>query len=217
MKRLAANLVTATDLVAWADRLSSQSVVPRLIRRLVAAAEGVTRVSFRADEGVHLGGWDGIVIRDGPPHPFVPTGPSGWELSVRKDTKAKAGEDYLERTKDSRPLVCAESTLVFVTLRRWAQKSEWEGEKRAEGKWREVRVYDADDIEAWLEATPATHAWLSHQLGKRPDDVWDLETWWDGWSQATRPPVTADLLLAGRDSAVEEIQHGYARPQRRSR
>jgi hypothetical protein len=65
---------------------------------------------------------------------------------------------------------------------------------------------DADDLDAWLELTPGVHVWFSRLIGKRPDDVVDLETVWADWSQATRPALNAKFLLAGRAKAAEEIQ-----------
>ena len=48
--------------MAWAGRRESQSLLPLLIRRLIrATATRVTEFHVRTGEGVHLGGWDGIV------------------------------------------------------------------------------------------------------------------------------------------------------------
>src|SRR2546425_1000252 len=45
--------VDATDLETWAGRLDSQSILPQLIRRLIlATGKQITRIEFRAGEGV---------------------------------------------------------------------------------------------------------------------------------------------------------------------
>jgi hypothetical protein len=94
MSPFPANLADASDLIRWADRLDSQSGLPRLIRRLIlGSVAGMRQVSFRADEGVQLAGWDGVTVSD-QAHPHVPQGLAGWELSARKDVKTNADEDY---------------------------------------------------------------------------------------------------------------------------
>ena len=199
-------LCDASDLVAWASRRESQSLLPLLIRRLIrATATGVTEFHVRTGEGIYLEGWDGIV-RNGQGTPFVPEGTSGWEMSVAKDARAKAQRDYEKRSVDGTPLAAADTTLVFVTLRRWGGKDVWAAEKTKEGPWLRVRVLDADDVAAWLEEAPAVHTWLSVQTGKIPPGTNDLEVHWTEWSRATRPVLTPAVLLSGRGDAVADIR-----------
>lgn len=68
-----------------------------------------------------------------------------------------------------------------------------------EGRWREVRVYDADDLVHWIEQTPAVGLWLAIRLGKRPSGTRELESVWQEWSFATKWPLTEDLVLGDRD------------------
>ena len=199
------NLSDSSDLIRWADRRDSQSGLPRLLRRLIiTSVPELKQVFFRADEGVALAGWDGITVADSV-HPYVPTGPAGWEVSARKDVKTKADEDFASRVANPDHLDPAQSAFVFVTLRRWPGKHEWVSEKSSENRWRLVHAYDADDLETWLEATPSVHLWMSIALGKRSESVLDLDTWWRDWSHVTKPPLTTRLLLAGRGATMRAI------------
>ena len=203
-------LCDASDLMAWADRRESQSLLPLLIRRLIrATAPRVTEFHIRTGEGVVLPGWDGIVRND-EDTPFVPEGTSGWELSVAARPQAKAEKDYQKRSEDSGPLVAEDTTLVFVTLRRWGGKEVWAREKSESGPWRRVKVLDADDVAAWLEEAPAVHTWLSIQIGKIPPGTNDLEAYWNEWSGATRPALTPAIVLSGREEAVAEMHRRLA-------
>lgn len=203
-----ARLVDAQDLIAWAQRHESQANLPRLVRRLVlASAAGLTQAAFRAGEGVQLAGWDGVTVA-GPSHGFVPDGTTGWELSTRKDVKRKADHDYANRVEHPEGLDLSQTAFIFVTLRRWVGKQKWAAKRSNEGIWRAVRAYDADDLETWLEATPAVHVWLSLQLGKSWEDALDLGTYWTDWAAVTRPALTPRFLLAGRTATVVQIhQH----------
>lgn len=203
-------LVDGTDLTAWANRRDAQQVLPQLLRRLVHATVGrVIRVGFPAGEGVQLGGWDGVVaVEQG--NAFVPDGASAWELSTNQDFRGKADSDYEKRLVDPRGIEPVQSNFVFVTPRRWGRKDEWAAGRRREGVWRDVRAYDADDLEAWLELAPAVHVWISILLGKHPEDALDLRSFWADWSEATRPATTPELILAGRREVVERV-HAWLR------
>jgi hypothetical protein len=181
-------LVNATDLERWADEREAQGLFPELVRRLIfATGQGLHLVDFRSGEGVQLPGWDGVVEAD-EGTPFVPAGVSGWELGTNRNVKRKAQEDYRRRTEDPEGLDPNQTTFVFVTPRRWANKQKWAQDQRQDGIWRDVWVHDADDLETWLEQAPAVHVWLSIRLGKRPSDVLDLETYWEDWNAAHAPP-----------------------------
>jgi hypothetical protein len=198
-------LVDATDLARWADRRDAQGRLPQVLRRLVlATVERVVKIDFRAHEGVQLGGWDGVTVAE-EGNTFVPDGLSGWELSARRYVRGKADEDYESRSVNPLGVNSSGAAFVFVTPRRWGSKADWVAVRNGEGIWREVRAYDADDLETWLELAPAVHIWLSTLLGKYPKGVTDLETFWTDWSEATKPPMSAELILAGRQEETERI------------
>ena len=205
LPRPSAALCDATDLEAWADRRAAQSVLPRLVRRLIrATGVRVAKLHVRTDEGVQLSGWDGIVHSD-EGTPYVPAGASGWEMSVAMRPRKEADDNWTKRTEDPVPLHPEDSTFVFVTPRRWRDKEKWAYERMRQGPWRDVRVYDADDLAAWLEEAPAHHWWLSIKIGKIPRRARDLRSFWETWSKATSPPLTAPFLLSGRNGAVAEL------------
>ena len=198
-------LCNATDLERWSDLRVAQDMLPLVVRRLIQATVGCSELHVRTNEGVQLSGWDGIVHTERS-SPFVPKGGSGWEMSVAKDPRGKAEEDWKTRSTNCQPLRPDEASFVFVTSRRWSDKEKWAREKVDEGPWRVVRVLDADDLAAWLDDAPAVHVWLSIQIDKRPPNVVDLESRWEEWSRETRPRLTSQLVLAGRDRALEAIR-----------
>lgn len=118
-------LITGTDLAQWANRRDAQGMLPRLVRRLIhATTDKVIRIEFRADEGVQLPGWDGLV-ETAAASSHVPSGRSAWELGTDTKIKDKANDDYAKRTGDSLGLDPATTTFVFVTPRRWRDKEGW--------------------------------------------------------------------------------------------
>lgn len=203
---------TATDIHQWSDRRDAQEDLPRLLRRLVLVSHsGVRRISFRSGEGVQVPGIDGRVETD-EGSAFVPEGVSVWEMGAGGNPASKAQEDYAKRTADPRDVTPSTSTFVFVTSRRWRERDSWVAARKAEQRWKDVRVLDADDLETWLEGTPSVHLWLSRRIGVFPDGAADLEHWWANWLDGTRPALTAEFVLAGRDEALREIQQWKVNP-----
>lgn len=206
------NLADATDLARWADRLEARGRFPELIRRLITATgKGLTGLSVRSGEGVQFPGWDGKA-EAGAGDLHVPEGLSVWEMGTNVKVAQKASEDYEKRSAAPGDVPLSDATYVFVTPRRWHGKEDWATARNAEKVWREVRVYDADDIAHWLERAPGVHAWFSALLGKDPYEAESLETWWEGWSQATVPHIPPGLLLSGRSAAVEKIRMHLQQP-----
>jgi len=179
--------------------------LPQLVRRLVlATTRDVVLAHFRSGEGVLYSGWDGLV-ESAAGSPFVPAGTSVWEMGTNHNPRDKAEDDYRKRTADPLGLNTADTTFVFVTPRRWPNKADWVAEKMAKGTWREVRAYDADDLETFLEPAPTVHSWISALVGKDPVATQDLETYWTDWADGTDPATSCDLVVGGRDEEVQRL------------
>lgn len=198
--------ISGTDLVTWASRIPATFELPALVRRLILATS-TAQVSMRAGEGTRLAGFDGIVECN-QPHTFIPQGASIWEMGVDSAVKGKADGDY--DTRKANPLTAdpTTTTFVFVTPRRWTAKETWREAKQAEGVWRDVRVLDADDLEAWLSTSPAVEGWLTPLLGKLSEGVRSAERYWADWSGVTSPAFIPEVVTAGwNDSPVEAVQN----------
>ncbi|MFE8603755.1 AAA family ATPase [Archangium violaceum] len=209
-------------LVQWAERIDAPAMLPALVRRLLLASAPLQSISMPADSGVRLEGWDGILssTRAGP---FWPAGPSVWELSVAERVRRKLDEDFTKRTQQaSSPSIDASrTTYVAVTARRLGQpeKEAWVTEKRRQGIWADVRVYDADDLAAWLAQTPAVACWFATSALEQPAaELTDVEDFLHRWSGRGRThPLPPELVVAGRErqKAAQLVRAwlGGARPQ----
>ena len=164
----------------------------------------MTNVSVRSGDGVSLPGWDGHAESTGAAH--LPSGSLYFEFGVGGQPKSKADADYGKRRQDPAGAQPDTSVFVFVTPRRWAGAAAWAAERKADGVWADVKVMDADDLEGWLQATPAVHYWISEQLGRRPRDAETLERWWERFELRTNPSLPGDLFLAGRDKQSDQLK-----------
>lgn len=212
-------LATSTDIIRWAATRAAQERMPELIRRLVyATTDGPTYVDFPSGDAVQLEGWDGAVELQ-EDHPVVPRDRSVWEIGTDQKVKGKADSDYEKRTAappptGRGPVIPAETTFVFATPRRWGAKAKWATARRAEQKWKDVRVLDAVDLEAWLLLAPATHVWLSRVMNLVPAGVSDLETTWADWAEGTTPVTSTQLILASREAEAAQIVGWMQAPAR---
>lgn len=79
-----------------------------------------------------------------------------------------------------------------------------------------MRAYDADDLEQWLEQTPAIALQFAEELGLVGDGVESLSRYWQLWSQQCNPAITSDALLLDRtttrDQLIEKIQNALEQP-----
>ncbi|TAD89750.1 MAG: XRE family transcriptional regulator [Alphaproteobacteria bacterium] len=199
-------LINVTDLAQWAERREAQGNLPELLSKLAVAELGSgPQVHFPAQESVQSKGWDGVT--EAPSETgYVPSGTTGWEISTeRVNIKGKAQEDYEKRTEDAGHLDRVQSTFVFVTPRSWSDKDTWAQKRRAEGKWRDIRAYDATDLVQWIARHPAVGLWLAVLIGKRPKGTRQLEEVWAEWSLATQPPLSEELILSDRDPEAARV------------
>ncbi len=179
------------DIGVWANSISSRSRFAVLLRTLInSTGQQLERVEFPGNDNAERPGWDGLVeAREATP--WIPPGKSGWEFGVKKDPKRKADGDYTKSVAQTPEEERAEITFVFVTPRNWPGKTEWEKQRRTDGHWKEVRVFDASDLEAWLEQSIPAQAWLANERGIPSDGVLSLDACWREWAADCEPaPVT---------------------------
>ena len=198
--------ITATHLSQWGERRDGQSGVPELLCRLIYAALGpAAQVRIPSDESVQYPGWDAICIA-----PIgmglIPEGQSVWEIGTQRGGIAgKAARDLDKRTAEPLGVDPATTTFVFLTPQRFPAKAAWAAEQGAKRPWRKVQVIDADDLVHWLEQYPAVAQWLAVKISRRPKGLQNLEEVWAEWINATKTPLTADIVLTDRDDDATAI------------
>ena len=193
-------LVDGTQLNIWAGTKAAQVKFPELMRRLLAATPGVQKILIRANEGVAIGGYDGSALSRGTQ--YLPAGDLRFEFGVDQKIKTKADKEWA-RHAGAKP---SSAVFVFATPRRWGNAQAWATDRRAEKKFSDVWVIDADVLEGWLALTPSVHYWISEQLGRRPANAQSIERWWDQFSTTTDPQLPAALFIAGRNEQARSVQ-----------
>lgn len=204
--------VNSRDLTDWAKRRDCQGDLPFLLRNLIrATAPDISKILFPGGDNVSSPGFDGILeVSEG--NEYIPEGFSVWEMGCDKDVKGKADRDYEKRKENLLGVKPSETTYVFVSPRPWTKNKKWCDEKRKDGFWKDVRGYNAANLEEWIEQAPAVGIWLGQNLGIYPKGVKALVDWWEEWSMSTNPPITSELILAGRDKQIKDVKEKLKLP-----
>jgi len=187
--------IKAAQIEGWAEaNLAARSELPVLLRKLVnSTAQGLGLVDFPAYDNAERKGWDGITDA-ATPTPWIPAGKVGWEFGCNKSPKTKADDDYAVRVGSVSEAERAEHVFVFVTPRNWPGKNAWVKEKKVLGEWKDVRGYDASDLEQWLEHSAPAQIWLAERLGVPVGGYRSLSQCWLDWTNPTEPKLSAELF-----------------------
>ena len=187
-------LVTRDNLESWANTTFSKSMLPYLISRLVRATTPTsTKANLPSGSSTYIGGWDGIVDCE-TATAYVPQGVSLWEFGTSSDCKGKADDDYDKRKNNPIGFTPSDCVFVFVTPRLWT--------KKAENHWKDVVVYDAVDIEQWLDSTLSVSRWFASQDGVSTypfDGIMTADEFWEEWSSAKGIKLLPESITSGRE------------------
>jgi addiction module HigA family antidote len=205
--------IKANDIERWASHnIPARSRLAVFLRTLVhSTGSGLTKVDFPGNDDAERPGWDGFVeANDGAP--WVPAGRSGWEFGTNEDPKTKAEGDFEKSVKALDNNELAEMTFVFVTPRRWAGKAAWVKAKKAKGLWKDVRAYDASDIEQWLEQSLPAQAWFANETHIPAQHVRSLDRCWADWANVSTPPLTGALFNSAIETAKRTVLSRLSKP-----
>ncbi len=198
--------INAREIEGWAHgNLQARALLAVFLRKLVnSTGQNLARVDFPGYDQSERRGWDGWVEAT-TATPWIPIGKSGWEFGCSEDPKQKADDDFAARIKAVATAERLETAFVFATPRRWDGKEKWRREKEALGKWKSVVVYDASDLEQWLEQSIATQGWFAEQLGRAEIGADSLDDHWRRWSLATEPPLLSEIFERSVHSHTKTI------------
>lgn len=198
--------VSRDDILQWSAGPSAHYQLPLLLRRLIReTGSGVISTHFPAGSAVTTGGWDGTAEATDE-SPYVPAGRSGWELSVEQGSQQKAESDFDARIDSVPSADRQEMTFVQVISRQWIKARTFEADARRRNEFRDVRAYNVDDLEEWLEQAPATTVWFRELLGHPLEGISTIGEVWQRWLGSTQPSLDSTIVLAGRDNAVANVR-----------
>ena len=201
--------IKASRIGAWADGTRAREELPALLRRLVHATGcGLARADFPAFDNAQRPGPDGEV-ETMVPTPWIPEGRSLWEFGCDRRPGSKANSDYAQRVRTLPPDERRDRTFVFVTPRNWPGKGAWAAEKATLGEWKDVRAYDASDLEQWLEHSAETQIWFAERLDVPVSGYRSPDMCWSDWAEVSEPALTPRLFSVA-DGSIGDFKRWLA-------
>ncbi|KJH65900.1 hypothetical protein [Chromobacterium violaceum] len=200
------------DLATWAKRTDARALLIDMVADLIRATiPDANRYRFRFPGGDvgQIRGWDGD-LETTEAVGFVPAGKSKWEFGAGAGA-AKASKDYDKRTWKTTPEVMAENALVLVNLEAWDTPREmltqWEDDRKAEGKWRDIKYIDAVTLVHWLDNNPAVAAKYARDvLGNAPKEgALSTDEYWDEFSSQFLPRLSEKVVIGDRQKAADDL------------
>lgn len=204
--------ILAREITAWANRVDSRARLAVFIRKLIhSTALELSKVEFSGNDQSQRHGWDGLTLASSAT-PWVPLGKAGWEFGVNQDPKTKADSDYDARVGAIAQSERSETTFIFVTPRTWAGKEKWVTEKKSLSDWKDVRAYDASNLEEWLEQSIATQIWFASENGRDPEGAISLEEVWERWVADSSPRIIPELFTEAVEHHLSTLKGWIDKP-----
>lgn len=204
------NWIGRAELDRFAARLDAELKLPRLVAELILATSPTPDViRFLSGDAGRVRGFDGILTSPGGP-PFVPEGESVWEFGCSGELRDKIRRDLRDRTAGTSEAQRARTTLVLVTPRHYDTPGQpvqdWVENLAAGTGWKAVRVLDGASLVHWLDEAPSVAArWARSEFGVFPQGVRSTDEFWEDYATRFDPPLTEDVLLAGRQEQADEV------------
>lgn len=203
--------ISSTELENWSNTRQSQEKLPLLLRRLITNnlnGKYLVNLDIPGGDSIWKPGADG----------YVQTlensilGEAGIyliECGQDENYQTKFKNDLDKRSKNLSPN--SNMTFVFITTRKVKNKNiiiAEAQEKNPQTKfWKDIKIFDADNIEAWIENDYATRAWLCDILEKTFDDIYNFEKKWQDWIKSTIIPLDENIILARKNIYEKEINN----------
>ncbi len=197
----------AKDLTEWfTTDIFARAKLAVLLRILIhSTGRDLQKVDFPGNDDAERPGWDGF-IESSSGTPWIPSGASGWEFGVTANIKGKANGDFAKSVRALKSAERANITFVFVTPRRWPGKTAWAAEMKDKKLWKDVRAYDASDLEQWMEQSLAAQTWFANQTNQPSDGVRTLERCWSDWANVADPVLHPSLFATANEAWNGEIK-----------
>lgn len=205
-------LITSTDLQNWAKTRESEQYLPLLLRRLIINKVGFDNIQYIVVPGgdsIWKPGVDGKILTRVDSLLGEKNKTYMVECGQCVEDKQKFENDLRKRTNQLEGIKQKNSVFVFITTSKIqdTDKVLQNTKQKVENSdlWADIKLFDADSIETWLDHDFATFAWLADIMGKQSNGLKDFDGFWKAWIASTEVPINEDIILARASSYQGEV------------
>ncbi len=199
-------LITARQIESWfsLNQRDSQGGFPELIEKLIieSVKGNIKNLRFPSKDKVNLDGFDGEVTCDSPNNLFIPFGNSVWELGATTiSSVAKIKKDYETRSVHTPMAQKKSSTFVLVTPKSFSSSTKNQLLSYFnKQKWKQVKIYDAVDLELWLSQCLTTSLWVHEMFTNEKLDIDSFDNAYTNFMTKTSPELSSKLFTTKREN-----------------
>ncbi|UQY79974.1 hypothetical protein HAV_00159 [Candidatus Hepatincola sp. Av] len=213
--------IDATKLNQWSDTKEAQNYLPELVRRLIInSSKNVHDLKMPSGDSTSKTGVDGKFITNDAKVLYGTILQENCEnlqtiyleIGTNKDVKKKFNDDIKTRAKELKDQEFGTIIFIFITSRRFyntktKNSNDASIEKQTiidtakstySKQWKDIKIFDADDLESWLDQDFATMAWLCYKMNI-PCSMQSPERYFEEWLASTKIPLDKSIVLARLD------------------
>ncbi len=202
--------ITSTELENWGNTRDAQGKLPLLIRKLItnSVEKYIPYIDIPTEDSIWKPGMDGIVQTKSDSI-LGESGIYNIECGVNNDYQKKFSSDLIKRSEKLKEKT--DAIFVFITTQKIKDKNTLVDSTRQNiqksNLWGNIKVFDADNLEHWLEQDYATAAWMCDVLGKPSDGIYDFDKKWSEWCKSTIIPLDEQIILARENIHEKEMNN----------
>lgn len=202
--------ITSTELESWGSTRDAQGKLPLLLRKLITNSvdKYIPHIDIPAEDSIWKPGMDGIVQTTSD-SVLGEAGVYNIECGINENYKDKFFSDLKKRSANLQKKT--DTIFVFVTTKKIQDKDKLLNKARQDivnsNLWKSIKVFDADNMEHWLEQDYATAAWMCNVLGKPSDGIYDFDKKWSEWCKSTIIPLDEQIILARENIHEKEMNN----------
>ena len=183
-------------LVNWAKQKNIENDFIDLIKRLVLISRHTSIIN---NEKLDL------FIKSEGSSEFIPTGISSWQVCTSYPSNIILEEQIKNINKPTEDSNSKEFSYVFVTPYLIENKNKWK-DKLKSHNWKEIFIYDAQDIINWLKNDPSVDIWFKvKHLGFPSGGVVLPDDFWEEWSTGLKTKLDSSIILGGREAESRKV------------
>lgn len=190
--------ITSTKIKNWIEENpeDSQKQLPVLIRRLILSTcqpSQITECNFPGNDDYRKPGPDGQ-LKSLINTQYIPKGVSHWEFGKNFKAATKIRKDVRNADKKHKKGESNNITYVAVTPQKLQsnKKNELELEIKSSNKWKDVRIYDATDLEQWIELSLPGQIYFSEIANMNRKDIESIDSYWINFSKLNYKILSED-------------------------
>ncbi|MCL8209552.1 hypothetical protein [Spiroplasma attinicola] len=192
------------------DRRFFEGIFPDIIKELIIeSTEGkIQNLRLPSGDNIWIPGVDGQLINLNDNKWLGSKGKIILEIGTTLKTPwVKIKKDFEKRNTEILDKEKQETTFIIFSGKILPSKKKKDFCKENQGKWLDLKIYDALDLENWLQECTNTTLYFYEKIEGKKLNYNSLEYAWTNFKKQTNPELSTSFLTVGRKDNVEKLKN----------